>query len=145
MKNAKSGLKIKAISDETPAGGSSSEATGALRHPPPPPPLSAAAAAASLRTRSSSCACRPSCAPSGWTAPGLSAGPAVDGPLTASPPGASLWTRPFVRTNTAVDQRGERWTGTERLFWASLPGRAKKKAFLSRRWLVTFELIDHLE
>lgn len=56
-----------------------------------------------LRTQSSSYVCQPSCAPSGWTAPGLSAGPAVDGPLTASPPDASLWTRPCVHTNTTID------------------------------------------
>lgn len=69
---------------------SSFQARGAFLYPP------CLWETAELRTQSSSCVCRPSCALSGWTAPGLSAGPTAGGPLTVSPPTASLWMGPFA-------------------------------------------------
>lgn len=70
-----------------------------------------------IRTRSSSCACQPSCALSGGTSPGLSVGPAVDGLLTASLPAASLGMSPFAHTNSKYirGRRGGGWGGSERL------------------------------
>lgn len=51
-----------------------------------------------FKTQSFSCACPPSCSLSGWTARGLSAGPAACGPPTASLPAASLWMHPCAHT-----------------------------------------------
>ena len=65
-----------------------------------------------LKTLSSSCACQPSCALSGWTAPGLSAGPAAGGLLTASLPAASLWMRPFAHTHKGTQRHTQRHTVT---------------------------------